>query len=187
MDTSSVYARAFSLFWFYDPEPKEDALVLTRRFPANSTVFERELFLAHQFPETDLFKGQCAMLADKLLEAGVKIHRQPGARVVHPAPNGLGHFVGRALLQGHDYVVGKRRKKGWLRTTPVHALLRFVKSEIGTFASLLSSRKRRASGISAIEAPATFAIASAYHLLRMFGEVFAFVAPKTLRRIVAID
>jgi hypothetical protein len=42
------------------------------------------------------------MLADQILKSGHRIIAEPRARTQHPAPNGLKHFVYRALCEGQD-------------------------------------------------------------------------------------
>jgi len=66
-------------------------------------------FPADPYPDLPLFRGRCVALAATLKARGAGVYRHHGARVSHPAPNGLRRFVLRALAHGHDDVADPRR------------------------------------------------------------------------------
>lgn len=107
------YRRSVAAFWFFPPRSApEEAASDTNRFFANNVAFRTEVFRAHGFPRQARFRGQCAALGDALESAGLRIRTQPHSRVEHPPPNGVGHFLARAIAAGSDSL-GTRR--AWRR------------------------------------------------------------------------
>ena len=98
----SLLDRAFALFWFFPPRSPATEAFESDRFFANNFLIERETFLRAPFPDSDLVRGRCYVLADQLRKTGEQIEICPAARVSHPPPNGLGHFLKRAVIDGHD-------------------------------------------------------------------------------------
>ena len=79
------------------------------RIMSSNVAFRREIIKAKPFPGLPQFRGQCGALGDRLILEGYKILCQPKSRTHHPPPNGLRHFVVRALCQGHDMAVSNPR------------------------------------------------------------------------------
>ena len=75
--------------------------------------FRRELLLKNPLPDLPDFRGQLGALIRDLRrngQAGVFVQRC--ARCSHPAPNGVIHFVRRAMCEGHDNVMRAQRESG---------------------------------------------------------------------------
>jgi len=98
----SLYDRAFALFWFFPTEGDCRALSRgqSRFFFANNVLFRAAAF--HPYPEAPLVRTRWSLLADLMLKSGQSIIFEPRARTRHPAPNGVKHFVYRALCEGQD-------------------------------------------------------------------------------------
>jgi len=77
------------------------------RFLSSNVAFRRKIIEAKPYPRLSQYRGQCGALGDRLILEGYKILCQPKSRIHHPPPNGLRHFVVRALCQGHDMAVSR--------------------------------------------------------------------------------
>jgi|SRR5215203_980728 len=109
----SLYSKAFALFWFFPLRSQESGLVRTTSdySKANNIAFRREVFEAFQYPSLPTFRGQCGALRRTLGDHGVDTFLQRGSRVSHPAPNGLRHFINRAVCTGYDMVLVHRPQR----------------------------------------------------------------------------
>ena len=103
VETKTAFERAFAVFWFFPQRQEGTGLYQSERFFANNFVVERETFLANPFPNSQLVRGQCYLLASRLKDRGLHLDLCRSARVSHPPPNGGVHFVKRALVAGHDF------------------------------------------------------------------------------------
>jgi len=108
----SLCEKAFAVVmnWKFESE-HGDQIHERDRFICNNVAFRREIINANPFPSSPQFRGQCGALGDSLILQGYKILCQPKSSVSHPAPNGLRHFVVRALCQGHDMAVSRHRAR----------------------------------------------------------------------------
>jgi Glycosyl transferase family 2 len=181
----SLYSKAFSLWWVFRCDPERTGLEPTERFYANNVAFRTALFLRHGFPPLPTFRGQCVRLARSLREAGVTILRQHGARVSHPPPNGIGHFVKRALCHGHDIALAPELFDDLPGTRPaLRPFLRWVRScREAAWHTRTSFRRARLSPAGAVAATG---IAVAFYTLFLAGELLSKVAPAVVRRRFAI-
>ena len=115
----NLYNRAFALFWFFPLRSDATALRKADHFFANNVGFRRKILAAHPFPDLPQFRGQCNALTNQLLSNDVGIFIQERSRVEHPAPNGLKHFIVRALCEGSDEVtISLRSGHRWGTTIP---------------------------------------------------------------------
>lgn len=177
----SLYDRAVALFWLFPLRPEEERLEETKSFYANNVAFRREVIAAHPFPSLPTFRGQCRMLSAALRAQGVRILRHTGARVSHPPPNGIRHFVARALCEGHDEalrdqargrgLVGRGLREFWRRMG--YATSRIVAD-------------RAAVGLSPAGAAGAWGVALAYYGLKLTGRLVTGLDPKIVRRHFAI-
>ncbi len=100
----STIDAAFAAGWFFpmlaDVKPKD----YTHHFFANNVAFRRSYLVQNPFPELPqgVTRGACSNLARTMAADNQKISYRPSARAWHPPPNGLNHFVTRALAQGRD-------------------------------------------------------------------------------------
>jgi glycosyltransferase involved in cell wall biosynthesis len=174
-------AKAFGIFWFYDIRSEGVALHDHYLIYANNVAFKTQFLKAHPFPSLESFRGQCRVLSDDLRREGVTIYRHDGARVMHPTTNGLGHFLCRAICEGHDVVtIGREMKLGRLHASPLGALGRYgrdMKSMIGR-----TIRNRRDVGLSVPGAVAAAMVGATYNSFKFFGEIVTFFSPGLVRR-----
>lgn len=173
----STYAKAFAAFWFFPLRSDGGEVREVSRFFANNVAFRRALFLAHPFPELPLIRGQCAALADALRRDGHRILRDGRARLSHPPPNGLSHFVRRALSEGHDAAV--RRRTG--PDAPQGGILRRMVGSV-RYAATRLHRFRRELDLSAPQRAWALAVAAGYFGLKAVGEAVSRIDPALVRR-----
>lgn len=176
-----LYGKAFSLFWFFPPrDASANGLQPKPQFFANNVAFRRDLFLRTGFPEAATLRGQCVSLARQLRRDGVEIYCNGSSRVAHPPPNGLGHFVRRALSAGHDAAMD---------TPPgqpaVRAAYWRLRESLGDAAKRIRSG-RASAGLSRPGAVAAFGIAAAYHVLTFAGDLVTQRAPHLIPRYAPI-
>jgi glycosyltransferase involved in cell wall biosynthesis len=180
----SVYTRAFALTWFFPLRTPDGPLCTTPYFFANNVAGRREFLARYPFPDQPRFRGQGSTLAETLAAEGIPIYSNPNARVSHPPPNGVSHFVRRALCEGHDLIVNERLRG---RSAPVslgrnvrlsYWALRKKAAEIRE--SIWSQRGHV--GLSAAAAPFAFGIALLYYTTRAVGEILTRIDPRIVRR-----
>jgi glycosyltransferase involved in cell wall biosynthesis len=98
------YGTAMAITYIFPQYSGETAIVPTRQYYLNNVAFRRSVLLEAPMPtDLPLYRGNCVIHARSLGDRGHTIWRQPQARALHAPPNGLGHFVWRFLLIGHDY------------------------------------------------------------------------------------
>lgn len=182
IEPEDTMAKAFSLFWFFDPPVAErtdqDALYRRGHFFANNVVFERQVFEAYPFPplEEGTTRGACVTLAKHLEAHGIPVYRNAHARVSHPAPNGWKHVFTRAMAQGRDHVFrkGEAFDPNEARQT-YYSDLRMLQRGLRR----RDVRERHAIGLA--EAPAVFGIGMAYLTTRFLGQLLAHARPVYVR------
>jgi len=184
MTTDSLYAKAFALFWFFQLRAPDGALEPAHHFFANNVAFRRHVFEAYRFPLQPGFKGSCVDLREALRANGITVWQQPGARVQHPPPNGLWHFVCRAVCEGHDTVV-RLAANGHMGQRPLKPLYwRFQASLAESFRRI--RRNRRRVGLSGAGVPVAITLAALYFALVLAGEWVSLRHPAVIRRYFAI-
>ena len=177
IEANGVYSKAFALFWFFPLRSKTDVLEPSPYFFANNVVFRRDLFLDYKFADVPYLRGQCTDLANALTRDGHKIYIQNAARVSHPPPNGLSHFVKRALCQGHDQLHRTRAAGGAM----------FPRGSLGRFKRSLQASAQRIRhdrnevGLGALGAVTGAGIAFAYYSICLAGEAVTHVRPTLIR------
>lgn len=182
IDMHSIYTRAFALFWFFPLRASNENLVRTERFFANNVALKKQIFDTHPFPTSAKLRGQCADLARQLVKEGYGLYLHQGARVSHPPPNGLSHFIKRALCAGHDFSVIARESG----TTPTFksAVKRFLRQM-----KQAAARKRAHQAdveVGMIGGVVTMGIASAYFVFMLLGECITIVSPTLISRRFAV-
>jgi glycosyltransferase involved in cell wall biosynthesis len=174
----SLYDRAFALLWFFPTEAEYRARSRspTTRFFANNVLFRAGVFRLIAFPSAPLVRGRCTMLADELIKSGYSILVEPRARTQHPAPNGLKHFVYRALCEGQDNVVmhaGTKQKR-------LMALRRLCGYMRWSWAKI--AKHHCEVGLNQFGALGAMFIALAYYGLAFYGELLTVVSPRFILR-----
>jgi len=170
IDPSTLLGRAFAQFWFYPLRQRGGERVRTMSFYANNVAFRRRTFERFPFPLTDqASRGSCLALATQLADAGTPIWRHSAARVSHPPPNGLHHFVVRALAQGRDRFL-RERSRSPSRLGTVLVILESLARNLARSAREIATGYRQV-GLPLWQLPAIAVIATAYYGLYFCGEV----------------
>jgi glycosyltransferase involved in cell wall biosynthesis len=179
IDGATLYDRAFALFWIFPM--KSDYRHLSRR-PTRSTFANNVLFRAgafHPVPEAPLFRARWNLLLDKLSESGRSIILEPRARTQHPPPNGVKHFIYRALTEGQDNVVlDKNTGRRFV------ALRRLYKNVRDSFKRIAARHSEV--GLGWLGTLGAMLVAFAYHACAFCGELITAVSPHFVRRNVRI-
>jgi glycosyltransferase involved in cell wall biosynthesis len=106
------YGTAMALAYIFPQYSEEPDLKRCTQYYLNNVAFRRAFLLAHPMPtDLPLYRGNCALHAKQLTNAGIELWRQPLARATHAPPNGLRHFYWRFLLIGHDLYWQRRLAK----------------------------------------------------------------------------
>ncbi len=180
IELEGLYSQAVALWWLFPLRSEDSGLRRVKRFWANNVAFRRNLFLATGFPDASNFRGQCLMLAGRLVRKGIPIVERRDARVSHPAPNGWRHFVCRGLCQGHDDVMmadlahkpdAARWRASWARYT---AKVSAARTRI--------RRQRAKLGVGTLGAAGALLLAIAYFGLMLVGERIALRRPALVRK-----
>ena len=178
VDVHSLYTRAFALFWFFPLRASGSDLAPSERFFANNVVFRKEIFDQHPFPKSAKLRGQCADLARQLVKEGVGLYLHQGARVYHPPPHGLLHFIKRALCAGHDYTVIARESGRRLSVKTAARRCLYQTRE-----AVERCRSHRAEvNLGKAGSIAAMGIAASYFGLVFVGECLTMVAPTIIPR-----
>lgn len=172
VDYRSVYSKAFALAWIYKLRVKENhSLVKNRLFHANNVAFRKELITAHPFPEMPegVIRKSCVMLSKELELQGFTIWINTAAQVSHPAPNGIHHFLIKALVEGRDSVLSEKLDppillKGSYFEKFIAHLLRII-------------RDRKKVDLPVWQTPVALGIMFTYYMVAMTGAVIARVYP----------
>jgi hypothetical protein len=179
IDGSSLWERAFGVLWFFPQRSADGPLYAARRFFANNVAFRRETFLRFGFPQVEgTSRGSCVALAETLVDAGITVYRDPGARVGHPPPSPRAAPV-RALVQGRDRLLLGRAYGTGTGGSLLASIGRFGRDMGGTLARL--ARERSRARLSPTDVPVVVLLAAVYHSLQLAGEVATLVAPRFMR------
>ena len=183
---SSVYSRAFALAWFFPLRTDGGPLEAASCFFANNMAGRRDVLRRYPFPSQPRFRGQCFTLAKKLTADGIAIFRNPSARVAHPPPHGVSHFVRRALCEGHDSVVGERLEGKTV------GLRRALRLSYWRFRSRVAHARENIRtnghlvGLSGPAAQYAMGIMLTYYALLILGELLTQVDARIVRRLFPI-
>ena len=164
IEPDSLCARAFALFWFFPARSDKGRLKPATHFFANSVAFRREIFAAHPFPEVDLFRGQCVLLARKLRQLNRVLLRDSRAKVSHPAPNGFYHFVARALCTGSDLCVRDK----WSDKASLLSAIRHMRNDFRTVEERINSRSATLKA-STVDKLVAYLLGLAFFSLKLVG------------------
>lgn len=180
LTTDTFYERMCAAFWNFDVQRSGTGMYETRNFYANNVALTRDVCERFPFEDAETFRGQCAALAKKLRDSGIKLYRVRSATVSHPPPEGAKHFVHRAICQGHDALLNdKIRKSSVLGSSPLGSLFRFTRSLAKAPVRIWSRRKEAKLGpVGMISA---FGLSAAYSGLMLIGELATFVSPRLIR------
>ncbi len=178
VDCSSFYDRAVALFWLFPLRPEKEEIIPTKMFWANNVAFRRKIIGENPFPDLSTFRGQAGALSKTLWKKGIPIMRHTGARCAHPAPNGISHFVNRAMCEGYDSGVRTLRRKN----------VRFGKESLDAFRRRMRDATTRIRAgyrdvnLSRPGAVGAWGVALAYNSLYLTGFLLSAYRPKIVPR-----
>lgn len=170
LETGNLMQATLALIWVFHPRHIGEGVLSLREMRTNSTVFRREIAIAHPFKKVPgTARSSCALLTEELLEAGVSIVRSMGSRLEHPAPNGVS-FFSRAIARGRDAVVAGKRH--WAKKY----------SEEIRIKGMALIRQHRRVGISWWQLPAAAVISLVWWAFNIFGALATLIAPRYMKR-----
>jgi hypothetical protein len=184
MTADNIYAKAFALFWFMHQRTADEALRPVDYFFASNVAFRRHTACAHPYPTHSSFRGSCGLLCETLRAKGVTLWQEPRARVEHPPPNGLWHFVCRALCEGHD-TVARLSQAGEIDQQSFKAIYWRFRASLRESVRRIQ-RDRERVGLRRAAIPLATGIATLYYALVLTGEWLAVHHPAVIRRYFAI-
>jgi hypothetical protein len=183
VDPQGMVGRAFALGWFFPLRSKS----ATRHdgadhFWANNVAFRRALLLANPFPGQDdgATRGACVELAACLRAKGVRIWKSTAAQVSHSPPQGLRHFLVRALADGRDYALQLSRGGMPRWRLPLRCSRRYLKKAWRKLTAIARGRRDIDLGLRFV--PVAWAVMGAYYLLAWLGALATCVAPAPMSR-----
>ena len=183
IDPKDLYGKAFALGWFFPLRAPDETLRPAHDFFANSVAFRREIIAEHPFPTLDgASRGACASLARTLRENGVTIYQNRAAHLSHPPPNGMKHFVVRALAEGRDYVMFDgmtAATRGSLLGRMRKPLAHFRHLSTRALRSITRSRSRV--DLSPAGVPVAAGIMLTYYVVHLMGEIMTVMNPRFMQ------
>jgi len=173
LDTSDLVSKSLALAWFFPLRDGREVLVRQDSFFANNVAFRRELAANYPFePPPGTSRGACRLLARRLAVDGRGLYVNTGARVSHPAPNGLRHMVLRGLAQGRDNLLYDRTIG---RGGAADSVKRAVRMQVQAWKRII--RLRRSVNLGIIGVPCALGIASLYYACYAIGDAVTRLAP----------
>ena len=173
----NTLARAFALFWFFPVRAQHVSFEPTQGLYANNLAVRRKTFERFPFPKIEgTSRGSCVGLAAILHEHDITIYRHTGAKACHPPPNGLRHFLLRAIAQGRDeFICAHIRRPRWAGREVWRHIRQFLKDVKGGFVSVF--RNARTVHLSLIEVPAVIFIGVLFYQIRLCAALVTMVFP----------
>jgi glycosyltransferase involved in cell wall biosynthesis len=191
IESSGPYEFGVALAASFPARSSSSGLYTSNRYHLNNVAFRRPVLQAVPIPSRRPCYRMSGLHAARLLAAGYTILRQPAARALHAAPNGLSHFIWRFLLMGYDGVVVPRliaqdapavRRSSERRRRTV-GLIRFWAVQVG--AKLTAEIRRRPSRL--LTLPLALPVFAAAVVLQAAGALAGLVAPERLLKAVPED
>lgn len=177
---NSIYNKTFAAFWYFrDSLKNTDEFEIKSTFWANNFAARRDLLIKYPFPNIrPMFRMSCIFLAQKLRDAGTTIYRNNKAKVYHPPPNGINHFMVRALIEGHDSQMARKLFNHKTRYHKIPFPIKNCYRAARSIYQIIISRK--AVNLAFIELPIAFSIAVSYQFFVCLGEFTAIINPKLI-------
>jgi glycosyltransferase involved in cell wall biosynthesis len=171
IECSDILSRTLALVWFFRLRTRSQDIVLAKDWKANSIALRREIALQFPFPEVNgSSRGGETLLRNNFEKVGVKVWLHEGARLGHPAPDGLIATTVRAIAYGRDIQFSGRHRGAhrafWLFRQGNERLLRY----------------RHEVGIPAWQFPVALAINLYWHGFVLIGTILAKLLPHQMRR-----
>jgi hypothetical protein len=175
-----MMSRTFALTWFFPLRAPEAKISPANGFFANSVAFRRDVFLAHPYEVIPgASRGACRLLAKKLAAQGVQMLSNTGAQASHPPPNGLKHFLMRAVVQGRDDLLMNQTEQRTGKGTIFHSIARIGKWQLKALRRILF--QHQTVGMPFYQVPFAMFIASIYGFLFFMGDVATRIFPARMK------
>ncbi|MGH9921160.1 MAG: glycosyltransferase family 2 protein [Nitrososphaerales archaeon] len=177
----NLYKKAYGLIHLDHSDQIQDGPLFEREyFAANNVAFRREIFESCPFPDSAHIRSRHIIMVEKLQSKGLKIFYQPKSRTSHPAPNGLRHFINRAICDGHDRLIEYKRRSDSANSSSIsNCKQRYRRSLRQGFLRL---RKRfRQAGLGPKDTVGAASIVLAYLTLMFVGMAIGSFQPKLIR------
>jgi len=179
ISSDTFLEKAFSVFWIMPPPTEKGPIYEDTKFLCNNMAFRNDTFFKNQFPSLPQYRGSCGLLGETLQRKNVKIYRQPASRVAHSIPKGMKNIAIRAICQGHDLVVA-RKKSNNVKGSKIKKnkpLRRIIKEQITKIRT--NSRKLH---LTLLEKIGVFGVISFYFSLIFIGTIIASINPEIIRK-----
>jgi hypothetical protein len=154
-----------------------DELTVAQTFYANNVAFRKETFLSRQFPDMPgLTHVPAKLLVDQLKRDGVTVWHVGNARASHPAPNGVLHFIERAISGG-------RARALTAESVTLSLILRWVRYDIGCVSFACKRFMFEGSKVQMHwwQLLAATSIALTYYTFMLVGSLLSVIAPNLVR------
>lgn len=175
-----MLSRTFALTWFFPLRATVATISPAKGFFANSVAFRREVFLAHPYQVIPgASHGACRLLAKQLMAEGVQILSNTGAQASHPPPNGLRHFLIRAVVQGRDDLLMNQTEQRAGKGSIFHSIARIGKWQLKAWRRILFGF--HTVGLPFYQVPFAFFIASIYGFLFFAGDLATRLFPARMK------
>ena len=173
-----VYSKAMALTWMFPLRSQTDGLERAKTFYANNVAFRKHVFQEGPFQDVPGFIHAAARQFVSRLEHDQIILWSVGdARASHPPPNGLMHFVQRAVAGGRARALSptSQGSKGFWA---------WVASDLQAIAyhAKILLRDRRAVGLTWLEIPVAMTVSTSYDVLLFTGSVMSKLFPRWMFR-----
>jgi glycosyltransferase involved in cell wall biosynthesis len=176
--TGGLYSRSLALTWMFPLRDTAGRLTKTEWFYANNVAFRRDTFLSRQFEDVPgLMHAAEGILVARLKHDGIPLWLVGEARAHHPPPNGVVHFIKRAVAGGRARA---------LSSAPLGlpSVLEWIRHDLtsiyhGWKVSLLDGDTV---GLRRWQVLGAVAIAATYYGLRCVGSLLCLLCPRFMRR-----
>jgi hypothetical protein len=175
-----MLSRTFALTWFFPLRATEAKLSPAKGFFANSVAFQRDVFLKHPYEVIPgASRGACRLLAKKLKAEGVQMISNTGAQASHPPPNGLKHFLLRAVVQGRDDLLMNQTEQRAGKDTIFHSIARIGKWQLKALRQIVF--RHGSVGMPFYQVPFAMFIAGVYGFLFLMGDLATRLFPARMK------
>jgi len=182
----NLYKKTYGLIHLDHSDHIQDGELLEREyFAANNVAFRREIFESCPFPDSAHIRSRHTVMVDKLQSRGFKIFYQPKSRTSHPIPNGLRHFIKRAICDGHDRLIEYKRRAHSANAPPGPNGNQHYRRSLRQELLRLHKRFRQA-GLGPKDTVGVASIVLAYLTFMFAGFVIGSLQPELIRRRLSI-
>ncbi|MDN3202877.1 glycosyltransferase family A protein [Algoriphagus sediminis] len=183
IDYSNFMGKCFGLCWFFPKRTKLDVVVPSNIIFSNNFIARKKLLCENPYPDLDgkATRGADVLLWRRLLEKGVGIFMNLGAKVSHPPPNGVKHFFVRGLAEGRDEYYQLKETTGHDKIPEIQF---FKIYSIKSWKVIKSTFTEGALvNLKWYEAPFAMMVMLFYYLLFLVGGISTMLFPKATNRV----